>query len=284
MANSALVMHRTEARRRFPMPMEAIGVLNNSFRLLDLPPEIRLHVYRYILAPTGTISLRSDGLHHHLRVVPGNIKPGILRTCRTVYHEAKDILYHNNTVCLTVETQFCNTNMIHPMHMSGSGLAKLKSVLLFFDTVNADAMTIDMYSNTNWRQIQAMTGLQKATISVIEHSSHSQHRQSLMRHVVERLPASCNIRYTTSSAAEEDHLNDLKERIEKAKFHSRPGATFQIADGQELKQAAAEYLDRQGAKSGHTRDYRWPERKPLKLNTLVDESSIDPANVLGCNV
>ncbi|KAK5163379.1 uncharacterized protein LTR77_010752 [Saxophila tyrrhenica] len=59
-----------------------------SFRFMDLPAEMRLLTYRQLL------------VHHNNGQGPvGHLHPQILRTCKMVHAEAKEVLYDDNTFC-----------------------------------------------------------------------------------------------------------------------------------------------------------------------------------------
>ncbi|KAK4097149.1 hypothetical protein N658DRAFT_311481 [Parathielavia hyrcaniae] len=67
-------------------------IAKKPFRFLDLPPELRIHIYAHFFAGIDhTIDLDSD---NYKRI---HKKLGILRTCRTIYHEASHVFYSTNT-------------------------------------------------------------------------------------------------------------------------------------------------------------------------------------------
>ncbi|KAH9824520.1 hypothetical protein Tdes44962_MAKER04340 [Teratosphaeria destructans] len=68
------------------------------FRLLDLPPELRLWICRHLLAPTGSISLRSCGHHFPLQVLSGIHSTNFLRVCKLVNQEATSVHFGDNTI------------------------------------------------------------------------------------------------------------------------------------------------------------------------------------------
>ena len=59
---------------------------------LDLPPEVRLEVYRYhfLTRSNKTVSPLDNSAHHDLQ-------PAILRTCKLIEEEAMAVLYRENT-------------------------------------------------------------------------------------------------------------------------------------------------------------------------------------------
>jgi hypothetical protein len=62
-----------------------------TFRFLDLAPEIRLHVYGYILVAGGSQYTRTR-----------DIEPNILRTCKLIYNEADPVMYCNNEFAVSI--------------------------------------------------------------------------------------------------------------------------------------------------------------------------------------
>lgn len=72
-----------------------------AFRFLDLPPELRLRVYSYLLVENGSILPGSVGVI--TRVVTKkkntriqNMTVGLLRTCKMICEEATPVLYGEN--------------------------------------------------------------------------------------------------------------------------------------------------------------------------------------------
>ncbi|KAI4174602.1 MAG: hypothetical protein LQ343_002175 [Gyalolechia ehrenbergii] len=69
-------------------------------RLLNLPPEIRLQIYSYLLP---NVHSYTNGISDPIAVLQPSLRsdskpsyPGILLTCRQIYHEALSLLYHNH--------------------------------------------------------------------------------------------------------------------------------------------------------------------------------------------
>lgn len=74
--------------------------MEKSFRLLDLPAEIRDSIYHEILCTWSTYPVQWNGDSHELSVPKGakkhKIETAILRTNRQVYQEAKTVLLTGN--------------------------------------------------------------------------------------------------------------------------------------------------------------------------------------------
>lgn len=71
---------------------QAVAKVISKPNLLDLPPEIRLMIYRHLL-------VRSDALPQFWWYRPHDPRPAgnILKTCRLIYKEASHVLYTENT-------------------------------------------------------------------------------------------------------------------------------------------------------------------------------------------
>lgn len=84
---------------------------------LDLPPEIRLQIYKYSLSPTGYLKTASEyvqlnvpngckSYYEKCKFVAGipydrqDIEWGLplLQTCKKIYNEAKPIIYESNMI------------------------------------------------------------------------------------------------------------------------------------------------------------------------------------------
>ena len=74
--------------------------MEKSFRLLDLPAEIRDSIYHEILCMWSTYPVQWNGDSHELSVPKGakknTIEAAILRTNRQVYQEAKTVMLTGN--------------------------------------------------------------------------------------------------------------------------------------------------------------------------------------------
>ncbi|KAL8931649.1 MAG: hypothetical protein Q9211_006815, partial [Gyalolechia sp. 1 TL-2023] len=84
--------------RSIPLGIKSAHPNNKPSRLLNLPPEIRLQIYSYLLpnvhSYTNGISDPVAVLRPSLRSDSEPSYPEILFTCRQIYHEALSILYH----------------------------------------------------------------------------------------------------------------------------------------------------------------------------------------------
>ena len=96
-------------------------------------------------------------------------------------------------------------------------------------------------------------------------------------------PLLAELGYEARRGAESTHVRNFIHEAERPS-RNRGGAfgCYRVAK-EVLELCAEEALKKKGSKSGHLRDYRFPERKTMAmaLKGLVDESELDPKNVLG---
>lgn len=74
-------------------PVENVLLTRSPLGLLDLPPELRLMIYRHLLVRENTLPVAVDTMNI---LEPHLLEVSILRTCRLVYREAFDIMYKEN--------------------------------------------------------------------------------------------------------------------------------------------------------------------------------------------
>lgn len=95
------------------------------FRLLDLPAELRLHIYEALLFDAESYILPVANLPPARPNRSKSIHPAILRTCKTVYHEALPVLYSTNTFMIrTFPLQYCVPQLTAYIRGRNSGLIR----------------------------------------------------------------------------------------------------------------------------------------------------------------
>ena len=72
--------------------------VNRTFRFMDLPPELRLHVYSFLLTLKAVPNMMGPG---QMGTAP-TADTAILRTGKQVYAEARDVLYGENAFVVTL--------------------------------------------------------------------------------------------------------------------------------------------------------------------------------------
>lgn len=202
-------------------------------RLLSLPTELRLRIYEYALtAPDNAIGLYFS--YQTNRVKP-DLGLGLLRTCRQIYHEARDVLYTKNTILIVSSSR--ETRL--PPHA-------LRELRHLFVMVNygflSDAFEAE---NVDSRMLRAMTKLQRLRLCVFDQFHFGRDGWgTMLPSLVESVPAGCEIRF------------GLQRDVEKEFVYSYFGrsADEKTVTGEvercDLEEAMARIEALKGAKSG----------------------------------
>ena len=119
-------------------------------RLLSLPAELRLRIYSFTLAPTGSIYLHRTS-NKRFAVTPSTISPALLATNRQINYEATGVLYTENTVHIAVDGHDTSWPAINEARLPQPVLQKLEHLCVLLDctsllwgqygTVDLDAFT-----------------------------------------------------------------------------------------------------------------------------------------------
>ena len=119
-------------------------------RLLSLPAELRLRIYSFALAPTGSIYLHRTSTKRYA-VTPSTISPALLATNRQINYEASGVLYTENTVHIAVDGHDTSWPAINEARLPQPVLQKLEHLCVLLDctsvlwgqyaTVDLDAFT-----------------------------------------------------------------------------------------------------------------------------------------------
>ena len=184
--------------------------------LLELPAELRLRIYEYALAPTGTLSLtRTRSKRFATDPLLG---PGLLRTNRQINAEASPILYSENTISITVDAHDTCWPTISESRLPQRVLEKLEHVSVVLDLTNNFHAH---YSDVDWTAFSALVSLRSMRIAVLAlmegdsyilprdcHASINELLADLLPEIFERIPVETRLTYGTVEGIEERAMSD----------------------------------------------------------------------------
>ncbi|KAL1633420.1 hypothetical protein SLS58_011080 [Diplodia intermedia] len=233
------------------------------FRLLDLPAELRLRIYEHALtAPDKTIRIYYSYQQH--RTNP-NLSLPLLRTCRQIHAEARDILCTENTVFVHADVHRLGNPVIGASQLPPAALSRLRRLFVVLDLLNASQLS---YDAADFRPFQAMVRLRHLRIAAVDEqlpppppspssTGQQQHRDSsgctrLLSRLIERVPARCALDYAAGTAAERAFVAPWCSAA--APYRGAPAVAEVPRDV--LVRAAAYSQAVRGCKSGDGADWR----------------------------
>lgn len=101
-------------------------------RLLSLPAELRLRIYSFALAPTGSIYLHRTPSKRHA-VTPSSISPALLATNRQIRAEATGVLYVENEVHIALDAHDTAWPTINEARLPQPILQRLEHLCVLLD-------------------------------------------------------------------------------------------------------------------------------------------------------
>lgn len=242
---------------------------NRRCHLLELPAELRLRIYEYTLAPTGTLALTST--RSKRRATVPILAPALLATCRQIHAEAAHILYADNSVCIMVDAHDTCWPTIAEARLPQRILEKLQHMSVILDATSYFSAG---YEDVDWTAFSALVSLRTLRISLIMVGSSPAGMNFVTRRlrplpdlvaelfpeILERIPAATEILYGTNTCSEErkisDHAIEVRERGRLDKL------TVMEVDANELAEMGSEVAKHigRGCKSGGTDDVFWEHR------------------------
>ncbi|KAB2573344.1 hypothetical protein BFW01_g12793 [Lasiodiplodia theobromae] len=219
---------------------------SKSFRLLNLPAELRLRIYEHALtAPDKAIRIYYS--YQKDRVKPGLVLP-LLRTCRQVHAEALEVLYEN-TVCVHANANRIGYPIIGSSQLPPPALANLRHLFIVLDVSDPPQLADDDY--IDFRPFQAMVRLRRLRIAAVDEPEELESLEGwtdLLSHIIERVPSTCKLEYGTS--------NEDEKHFTARYCYSLGTLTTSEVPGDLLMRAAAYSQVQQGCKSGSDVDWR----------------------------
>ena len=241
---------------------------NRRCHLLELPAELRLRIYEYALAPTGTLSLTSTKSKR--RATVPILAPALLATCRQIHAEAAHILYTDNSVCITVDAHDTCWPTIAESRLPQRILEKLQHMSVILDATSYFSAG---YEDVDWTAFSALISLKTIRITLltvgIRPSTNFLPRRlrplrelvaELLPEILERIPAATQISYGTHSCSEErkisDHAVEVRQRGRLDKMRLIEVDAYELT---EIGLGVAKNVER-GCKSGGVDDVFWENR------------------------
>ena len=132
-------------------------------RLLSLPAELRLRIYSFTLAPTGSIYLHRTSTKRYA-VTPSNISPALLATNRQINYEATGVLYTENTVHIAVDGHDASWPAINEARLPQPVLQKLEHLCVLLDCT---ALLWGQYGNVDLDAFTALTELRSLRLRAL---------------------------------------------------------------------------------------------------------------------
>ena len=123
--------------------------------LLSLPAELRLRIYSFALAPTGSIYLHRTS-NKRYAVTPSTISPALLATNRQINYEASGVLYTENVVHIAVDGHDTSWPAINEARLPQPVLQKLEHFCVLLDCT---ALLWGQYGSVDLDAFTALTEL-----------------------------------------------------------------------------------------------------------------------------
>ena len=232
------------------------------FRLFDLPGELRLAIYEFALAPTGTLHLTSTPSKRFAVEPAPNLS--LLTTNHQVHCEAAAILYTENAVCITIDAHDTCWPTISERRLPQRVLVKLQHLFVIlnctsslrasYDDVDFDAFSALISLATMRLALIARVPIesQDAGLRVVASEEDQQAaRGLLLRHILERIPARAAVSYGTKEGTAQQAI--LLDSVERCVDYA--GTVIEQASGKDMALAVGLLQDlERGKRSDATRD------------------------------
>ena len=197
-------------------------------RLLALPAELRLRIYSFALAPTGSIYLHRTSSKRYA-VTPSTISPALLAANRQINHEATGVLYTENTVHIAVDGHDTSWPAINEARLPQPILQKLEHLCVLLDctallwgqyaTVDLDAFTAltelrtlrlralvlpDEAEESEDEDPNAAANNQQATQGLVEPTWKFKNFPLLAVEILERVPVTTKVLYGRDTTQDDE--------------------------------------------------------------------------------
>lgn len=240
----------------------------------ELPAELRLRIYEYSLAPTGSLALTST--RSKRRATIPVLAPALLATCRQIHSETAHILYAENSVCITVDARDTCWPINAETRLPQRVLERLQHMAVFLDCTNFFNAA---YADVDWTAFCALVSLNTIRLSLITvdgtpTGTHFVTRRirdlpeivaDLPPELLERIPASTNIIYGTNADSEERRLCErVVEVRQRGRLDMLTVVKVEASALAEVGSKVARFVDR-GCRSGDVDDVYCEHREGSKV-------------------
>ncbi|KAK4611765.1 hypothetical protein CLAFUW4_12724 [Fulvia fulva] len=269
--NASLGGRRTKARYLF----DAEGSASMVFHMFTrMPPELREFVYELAI-PAGHVSLRSTG-HHRFEKVVIPAWTNLAFVSRHMYLEAKRFIFERHTFILNVNMGTTENNSINTYQLPAHAEPWIRHLVLVVDCTRAPSRA--HLAEADWRFLQRMTRLKSIRVCLLHlrksHLRPTQDRRlicsEVVRNVMMRVPAGCEIVFGARGQGVRDHVEDMKTKCAKRQETDPvswvPAHLGRVTDVSraELKAAKAQFESditlEKGRMHGYANDFRHRDR------------------------
>ena len=171
------------------------------FRLFDLPSELRVRIFEFALAPTGTLCLTTTSSKRF--AVEPVITPALLAASLQVYRECDNILYAENEVCISVSAHDTCWPTISEKRLPQRVLTQLQHMSIILDCTNYFNAS---YDDVDLAAFEALISLRTMRIAMVYRENYPSQclaplhipqlrEYNIVAQVLERLPASTKVSY-----------------------------------------------------------------------------------------
>jgi len=186
-----------------PTPISFPG----SFRLFDLPSELRLRIYEYALAPSGVMFLmRTPSKRRAVEPAP---TVELLASCSRIYNEAYGLLFSDNEIGITIDAHDTCWPTISEDRLPQAVLERVEHLFVLLDCTDYFNAS---YADVDWAAFSAMVSLKSIRITMVHRKISPQQRLTalliaelkefnVVAQILERIPATAKVTYGTTEGS-----------------------------------------------------------------------------------
>ncbi|SMR49081.1 unnamed protein product [Zymoseptoria tritici ST99CH_3D1] len=183
--------------------------------LLQLPAELRNRIYEDVLSP-GVLWLTRNATKRF--AIEPRISPQILQTCSRIYNEAKNLIYTDNEVILSIDAHDTFAPVINESRLPQHALEKLQHVTLIVDCTASLKVSLE---GVDFTFLEALVSLRTLRLGFVLYrgvyfieKGFEMDLQHLMVQILLRVPATTHIEchFEEGSIQSEVMNGILKER------------------------------------------------------------------------